>query len=62
MKAREMLDKLALVAYHLSLAEGHERKAASCRATAMRMQGEAHSQFKEALIEAVKKRITDHEP
>lgn len=52
MNPRELVQQMVLVAYELSCAEGHERKAAVHRREAMRMQGEVHAEFTAALEHA----------
>jgi hypothetical protein len=52
MNPKKLCEKMALVAYELSVAEGHERKAAAARRRAMTLQGEVHCEFSAALAKA----------
>ena len=49
MKAKELSDDLALAAWRLAEAEGHERKAALHRRAAAEILGRAHASIAEAI-------------
>lgn len=56
MNAKDTMDKLALAAYELAIAETHERLAAKHRKRSAQILADAHREFSQAMMQAQESR------